>query len=66
MAGRFGLYGCREIGPYGKFSCFFVVKGLFRRRVELVAPETAARMARRLGPRSADSQPTRAGSAVSV
>ncbi|MFJ2578404.1 hypothetical protein [Kitasatospora aureofaciens] len=50
-----GLYECRDIGPYGKFSCFFVVKGVFRRRVELVAPETAARIARRLGPQSAAS-----------
>ncbi|WP_269858741.1 hypothetical protein [Streptomyces sp. RPT161] len=44
-----GLYECREIGPYGKFSCFFMVKGVFRRRVELVTPETAARLARRMG-----------------
>ncbi|MFI8457899.1 hypothetical protein [Kitasatospora sp. NPDC085464] len=50
-----GLYECREIGPYGRFSCFFVVKGLFRRRVELVLPEIAARLARRLGPEGADS-----------
>ncbi|WP_157537900.1 hypothetical protein [Kitasatospora azatica] len=50
-----GLYECREIGPRSKFSCFFVVKGVFRRRVELVAPETAARLARRLGSQSARS-----------
>ncbi|MGW1863742.1 hypothetical protein [Streptomyces collinus] len=45
-----GLYECREIGPYGKFSGFFVVKGVFRRKVELVTAETAARLARKLGP----------------
>jgi hypothetical protein len=44
-----GLYECREIGPYKKFAGFFVVKGVFRRRVELVAPEVAARMARQMG-----------------
>ncbi|MFI2202668.1 hypothetical protein ACH47Z_18185 [Streptomyces sp. NPDC020192] len=44
-----GLYECREIGPHGKLSCFFVVKGMFRRRVQLVTPEQAARMARRMG-----------------
>ncbi|MFI9724643.1 hypothetical protein ACIHFE_34320 [Streptomyces sp. NPDC052396] len=49
-----GLYECREIGPYGKFSCFFVVKGVFRRRVELVTPEQAARMARRMGPKPSE------------
>jgi hypothetical protein len=43
------LYECREIGPYKKFAGFFVVKGVFRRRVELVAPEVAARMARQMG-----------------
>jgi hypothetical protein len=40
-----GLHECREIGPYKKFAGFFVVKGVFRRRVELVA----ARMARQMG-----------------
>ena len=49
-----GLYECREIGPYGKFSCFFVVKGAFRRRVELVTPETAARLAQKLGRKPAE------------
>jgi hypothetical protein len=44
-----GLHECREIGPYKKFAGFFVVKGVFRRRVELVAPEVAARMARQMG-----------------
>jgi hypothetical protein len=44
-----GLYECREIGPYKKFAGFFVVKGVFRRRVELVTPEVAARMARQMG-----------------
>jgi hypothetical protein len=46
-----GLYECREIGPYGRFSCFFVVKGVFRRRVELVPKEIAAKLARRMGPK---------------
>jgi hypothetical protein len=49
-----GLYECREIGPYGKFSCFFVVKGMFRRRVQLVTPDQAARMARRMGPKPSE------------
>ncbi|MFE3522236.1 hypothetical protein ACFXOD_11680 [Streptomyces sp. NPDC059161] len=49
-----GLYECREIGPYGKFSCFFVVKGMFRRRVQLVTPEKAARIARRMGPKPSE------------
>ncbi|MFF4136569.1 hypothetical protein ACFY1B_34675 [Streptomyces mirabilis] len=49
-----GLYECRELGPYGKFSGFFVVKGVFRRRVVLVTPEAAARMARRMGPRPSE------------
>ncbi|MFD4604095.1 hypothetical protein ACFWPQ_39535 [Streptomyces sp. NPDC058464] len=43
-----GLYECREIGAHGKFSCFFVVKGVFRSKVQLVTPEEAARMARRM------------------
>ncbi|MGW1799005.1 hypothetical protein ACWCQN_24310 [Streptomyces sp. NPDC001984] len=49
-----GLYECREIGPYGKFSCLFVVKGAFRPRVELVPPEEAERMARRMGPKPSE------------
>ncbi|MER5534522.1 hypothetical protein [Streptomyces mirabilis] len=49
-----GLYECREIGPYKKFAGFFVVKGVFRRRVELVTPEAAARMARRIGPKPSE------------
>ncbi|MGW4566168.1 hypothetical protein ACWEN3_28405 [Streptomyces sp. NPDC004561] len=49
-----GLYECRETGPHGKFSCFFVVKGIFRRKVQLVTPEQAARMARRMGRQPAD------------
>ncbi|MEU2867525.1 hypothetical protein ABZ672_57060 [Streptomyces mirabilis] len=49
-----GLYECREIGPYKKFAGFFVVKGVFRRRVELVTPEVAARMARRMGPQPSE------------
>ncbi|MFD9651740.1 hypothetical protein [Streptomyces mirabilis] len=49
-----GLYECRGIGPYQKFSGFFVVKGIFRRRVELVTPERAARIARRMGPKSSE------------
>ncbi|MER6130379.1 hypothetical protein ABT173_49190, partial [Streptomyces sp. NPDC001795] len=49
-----GLYECREIGPYGKFSCFFEVKGAFRRRVQLVTPEQADRMARRMGPKPSE------------
>jgi hypothetical protein len=44
-----GLYECREIGPQGKFSCFFVVSGLFRRKVRLVTPQEAARFAGRMG-----------------
>ncbi|MFE9880466.1 hypothetical protein [Streptomyces sp. NPDC005784] len=44
-----GLYECREIGARGKFSGFFVVKGAFRSRVELVTPEQAAQMARKMG-----------------
>lgn len=44
-----GLYECREIGPYGRFSCFFEVKGAFRHKVRLVPPEEAARMAARMG-----------------
>ncbi|MBW8796376.1 MAG: hypothetical protein JF597_23095 [Streptomyces sp.] len=47
-----GLYECREIGPLGRFSCFFVIKGAFRRKVRLVTPEEAARMASRMGPQS--------------
>ncbi|MFE0383924.1 hypothetical protein ACFW1F_07540 [Streptomyces bungoensis] len=50
-----GLYECREIGPLGKFSGFFVVKGAFRRKVELVTPETAAHLARRMGAKPAES-----------
>ncbi|QHA07855.1 hypothetical protein GQF42_35265 [Streptomyces broussonetiae] len=49
-----GLYECREIGPHGKFSGFFVIKGMFRRRVQLVTPEQAARMARRMGPQPSE------------
>ncbi|MET8803593.1 hypothetical protein [Streptomyces sp. NPDC004546] len=49
-----GLYECREIGPYGKFSGFFVVKGAFRRKVQLVTPEAAARLARKMGPQPAE------------
>ncbi|MEU6071828.1 hypothetical protein ABZ864_47255 [Streptomyces sp. NPDC047082] len=49
-----GLYECREIGPYGKFSGFFVVKGTFRRKVELVTAEAAAHMARKRGPQPAE------------
>ncbi|MEU2743161.1 hypothetical protein ABZ656_49925 [Streptomyces sp. NPDC007095] len=49
-----GLYECREIGPYKKFAGFFVVKGVFRRRVELVTPEVAARMARQMGPQPSE------------
>ncbi|MGW1170747.1 hypothetical protein [Streptomyces sp. NPDC002550] len=49
-----GLYECREIGPHGKFSGFFVVKGMFRRRVQLVTPAQAARMARRMGPQPSE------------
>ncbi|MEW2272167.1 hypothetical protein [Streptomyces griseofuscus] len=49
-----GLYECREIGPHGKFSGFFVVKGAFRRRVELVTPENAAQLARKMGPQPAE------------
>ncbi|WP_405879446.1 hypothetical protein OG762_12830 [Streptomyces sp. NBC_01136] len=49
-----GLYECRAIGPHGKFSCFFEVKGMFRRRVQLVPPEQAARMARRMGPKPSE------------
>ena len=49
-----GLYECREIGPYGKFSGFFVVKGMFRRKVQLVTPEQAARMARKMGRQPAE------------
>ncbi|MEV5940309.1 hypothetical protein [Streptomyces sp. NPDC051994] len=49
-----GLYECREIGPYGKFSCFFVVKGMFRKKVQLVTPDEAARMARRMGPKPSE------------
>ncbi|MFD5818120.1 hypothetical protein [Streptomyces sp. NPDC127038] len=48
-----GLYECREIGLLGKFSGFFVVKGAFRRRVELVTPEQAAQMARKMGSKRA-------------
>ncbi|MCX4404326.1 hypothetical protein OG840_22150 [Streptomyces sp. NBC_01764] len=49
-----GLYECREIGPYKKFAGFFVVKGVFRRRAELVTPEVAARMARQMGPQPSE------------
>ncbi|MEH0579105.1 MULTISPECIES: hypothetical protein [Streptomyces] len=49
-----GLYECREIGPYGRFSCFFEVKGVFRRKVRLVTPEEAARMAGRMGPQPSE------------
>ncbi|MBO4258249.1 hypothetical protein [Streptomyces griseorubiginosus] len=49
-----GLYECREIGPLGKFSCFFEVKGAFRRKVRLVSLEEAARMASRMGPRPSE------------
>jgi hypothetical protein len=49
-----GLYECREIGPHGKFSCFFVVKGVFRRKAELVTPEEAARLAGRMGPQPSE------------
>ncbi|WTO62462.1 hypothetical protein OHA17_19320 [Streptomyces sp. NBC_00212] len=49
-----GLYECREIGPHSKFSCFFVVKGMFRRRVQLVTSEQAARMAGRMGPKPSE------------
>ncbi|MFJ5535266.1 hypothetical protein [Streptomyces sp. NPDC093261] len=50
-----GPYECREIGPYGKFSGFFVVRGALRRKVQLVTAEDAARMARRMGPQAAES-----------
>ncbi|MFF4316728.1 hypothetical protein [Streptomyces sp. NPDC001507] len=53
LAGN-GLYECREIGAQGKFSGFFVVKGAFRRKVELVSPEMAARLARKMGPQPAE------------
>ncbi len=49
-----GLYECREIGPYGKFSCFFVVKGTFRSKVQLVTPEEATRIAGRMGPQPSE------------
>ncbi|MEV6949847.1 hypothetical protein AB0N07_49780 [Streptomyces sp. NPDC051172] len=49
-----GLYECRDVGVQGKFSCFFEVKGTFRRRVRLVTPEEAARMASRMGARPAE------------
>ncbi|MER6421156.1 hypothetical protein [Streptomyces sp. NPDC001137] len=49
-----GLYECRGIGPYGKFSCFFEVKGAFRSMVRLVSPEESARMAARMGPQPAE------------
>ncbi|MFJ1552314.1 hypothetical protein [Streptomyces mirabilis] len=48
-----GLYECREIGVQGKFSGFFVVKGVFRRRAELVTPERAAQLARKMGSKPA-------------
>lgn len=53
LAGN-GLYECREIGPYGKFSCFFVIKGAFRRKVQLVTAEEARRMASRMGPKPSE------------
>lgn len=49
-----GLYECREIGPYGKFSGFFEVKGTFRRKVRLVTQEEAAQMATRMGPQPSE------------
>ncbi|MET7983026.1 hypothetical protein [Streptomyces sp. NPDC005281] len=52
LAGN-GLYECRGIGAQGKFSGFFVVKGAFRGRVELVTPERAAQLARKMGSKPA-------------
>ncbi|MEU9979523.1 hypothetical protein [Streptomyces sp. NPDC051014] len=49
-----GLYECREIGPHNKFSCFFEVRGVFRRRVQLVTPERAARIAKIMGPKASE------------
>ncbi|MET8102416.1 hypothetical protein ABZV29_39260 [Streptomyces sp. NPDC005236] len=49
-----GLYECRGIGAQGMFSGFFVVKGAFRSRVELVTPERAAQLARKLGSKPAE------------
>lgn len=42
------LNDCREIGPYGTFSCFFEVKDVFRRKVRWVTPEEVARMIGRM------------------
>jgi len=45
-----GLYECRNLGPLGRLACFFVVKGMMRKRVELVTEVEAAKLARRMGP----------------
>ncbi|MFE9373382.1 hypothetical protein ACFYM2_26945 [Streptomyces sp. NPDC006711] len=56
-----GLYECQENGPHDRLRVLFLGEGMFRKKVQLVTREDAARMACRMGPKPSSDPPSQLG-----